>query len=562
MKMKIGRRRFLQNTAAVTVAAPVAASCGDDGGGSGTGSPPSPFFVHGVASGDPLQDSVVLWTRVTPQGDEATIDVQWIVATDPELSDQVTNGTASTSGDADFTVKVVADGLTAGTTYYYRFQVDGEVDVSPIGRTKTLPEGSVDRLRMAFVSCSNHPAGFFHAYRAIAEQRDLDVVLHLGDYFYEYAEMGYTVIGDQTVNGAEIDRVPEPDAETVTLADYRSRFAQYRRDPDLIEAHRQHAWITVWDDHETTNNAWRDGAQNHQPDTEGDWDERVDAALQAYYEWLPIREPGAIRNRREAYRRFIFGDLVDLFMLESRLVGRDEQVSPDGEDDVLTIDDPRLTNQSRQLLGVDQETWLFGGLRQSPARWKILGQQTMMAQLVDVRVQDAVVAANPDQWDGYVAARNRLLDVIENEGVSNVVVLTGDIHSSWANDIVRNPFADGGYDPETGAGSLAVEFVTPAVSSPTFAEAIGADDTLLRLLVPAFQEAHPHVKFFDVVNNGYALLDITPDRVQAEWYATGDRRMATPEDELLASYRVDDGTARLVDAGGRSRRRSGPPLAP
>jgi alkaline phosphatase D len=544
MKMKIGRRRFLQNTAAVTMAAPVAASCGDDGGGrgpSGMASPPSPFFLHGVASGDPFTDSVVLWTRVTPQGDEDDIGVRWELSTDAAFGDLVASGDATASASADFTVKVIPSGLEAGKTYYYRFQLADAEDRSPVGRTRTLPTGSVRQLRLAFVSCSNHPAGFFHAYRAIGERADLDAVLHLGDYFYEYGEGTF---GD----GDEIGRLPEPNAETVTLAQYRTRFAQYRRDPDLIEAHRQHPWIPVWDDHETTNNAWRGGAENHQPETEGDWDVRVDEALQAYYEWLPIREPGAGRTREEIYRRFTFGDLADLFMLESRLVGRDEQVDPGGEP--IALDDPRLTNQDRQLLGPEQEAWLFDGLRDSGARWKILGQQTMMAQLVDIRVQEVVAAGNTDQWDGYVAARNRLLDVIENDGVSNVVVLTGDIHSSWANDIARNPFVDGGYDRDTGAGSLAVEFVAPAVSSETFAAGLGIDGPLLDALVDSFATAHPHVRFFDIANNGWAMLDITRNRVQSEWYASGDVRVATPDNRFLAAYQVADGTSWLVEADG------------
>lgn len=239
-------------------------------------------FLHGVASGDPLADRVVLWTRVTGDADApAEIPVSWVIAEDPALKRIVGAGVTLTSQDVDFTVKIDAEGLKAEKTYYFRFRSLGHS--SPIGRTKTLPkkDRALERLRLAFASCSNYPYGFFNAYGAIAQRPDLDAVLHLGDYLYEYANGEY---GD----GSAIGRVPNPDREIVSLADYRARHAQYKTDPDLQEAHRQHPFIVVWDDHETTNNSWRDGAENHQPE-EGDFQARKAAAIQAYFEWMPLR---------------------------------------------------------------------------------------------------------------------------------------------------------------------------------------------------------------------------------------------------------------------------------
>ena len=239
-------------------------------------------FAHGVASGDPLRDRVILWTRVTPSAPDAPVRVRWRIASDPALRNIVNQGELMALAARDFTVKVDTLGLDPGRTYYYQFDAQGQA--SPIGRTRTLPSGAVTQTRLAVVSCSNMPFGFFNAYAAIAARFDLDAVLHLGDYFYEYGP-----------NDRHIDAPPgrdhTPAHELLTLADYRGRHAQYKTDIDLQAAHRQHPWITVWDDHESANDSWTGGAQNHNPEKgDGDWAARKTAATRAYAEWMPIRE--------------------------------------------------------------------------------------------------------------------------------------------------------------------------------------------------------------------------------------------------------------------------------
>lgn len=376
-------------------------------------------FQHGVASGDPLADRVILWTRVTPQDGAGTVAVGWTVAADPGFQQPVAGGRVLTGVARDFTVKVDATGLQPGRTYYYRFESQGAT--SPAGRMRTLPQGSTAHLRIAVASCSNHAAGLFNAYRRIAERTDLDLVLHLGDYLYEYGDGQYGSL-----------RPTEPASEIVTLTDYRTRHAQYKRDADLQELHRQHAVVPIWDDHETANDAWRAGAENHDPATEGLWAVRRAAALRAYYEWMPVREPA---DRRLAQRSFRLGDLAELTMLETRLAGRSKQLPAPipipGLGQGFTASGPFL-DPTRTLLGTAQETWLAETLASSPARWKLIGQGTMFAQLKALGRANADgggLFVNPDQWDGYPPCRDRVFDMIDAAG-GNVVVLTGDIHLS------------------------------------------------------------------------------------------------------------------------------------
>jgi alkaline phosphatase D len=534
--MAISRRTFLHTTPLALV--PLLPGCDDDG--------PlelGPLFQHGVASGDPLGDAVVLWTRVSVGGDApGAVEVEWVVSTDAELQDIVASGTASTDDSVDYTVKIDVGGLTAGTTYFYRFSALGQE--SPIGRTRTARDGATDRLRFALASCSNYPYGFFSAYAAIARRADLDAVLHLGDYLYEYAEGDYGA-------GAALGRTPDPAGEVFTLADYRSRHALYKSDPDLQEAHRQHPFIAIWDDHEVANDAWLDGAQNHQP-AEGDFLERKAAALQAYFEWMPVR-PVARDGQSRVYRSFRFGDLADLVMLDTRHTGRDLQVAD-------PCDAVALASAERQLLGAAQESWLFDELSQSKARgarWRLIGQQVMLAQVVNVLVPGNC-AFSTDQWDGYTAARARVLSALTDGAIDNVVVLTGDIHSSWGNDITPNPFDAAAYNPASGAGSVAVEIVTPGVTSP------GIEDPMLAAqLAEALLGTHPHVKFVDLNRRGYTVLDVTPERVLAEWYHVATITERRADEEFAAALQVASGTNHLTPADGPSAPRAdAAPLAP
>ena len=273
-------------------------------------------FAHGVASGDPGTTSVVLWTRVS--GSQGNVPVLWAVADNPDFRRPVATGSLTTNADRDYTAKAVATGLEPGKRYYYRFRASGTE--SPTGRTRTLPIGRVDKLVIAAVSCSNYPFGYFNAYEAVADDPEVDVVVHLGDYIYEYSEDGY---GGEA--GKRLGRIHDPRHEMVSLEDYRRRHAQYKTDRGSLAMHAMHPLIHTWDDHESTNNPWKDGAQNHQPE-EGDWEARRARSLQAYYEWMPSREPSD-RRPEERWDHFKFGDLASLYTLESRHTARSEQIN-------------------------------------------------------------------------------------------------------------------------------------------------------------------------------------------------------------------------------------------
>ena len=453
----------------------------------------NPVFRHGIASGDPLSDRVILWTRVTPLvGYTGTIDVEWIVARDPRMTRIVGRGSARTSAARDFTVKIDASSLDPATTYYYRFAALREQ--SYVGRTRTLPVANAPRVRFALASCANYPFGFFNVYGRIAARADLDAVLHLGDYFYEYANANYgnrPGIGDGTALG----RIHAPDKELLGLDDYRARYAQYREDPDLQAAHRQHPFIVIWDDHEYANNSWSGGAQNHQPN-EGSWGMRRRLAAQAWREWMPVRVES---EDVVGYRRFTFGGLADLFMLDTRITGRDEQVP-------IAKDVAAIERASRQLMGAAQEEWLFGGLRDSVRAkrpWQILGQQIMFSPQTPL----GAAGVATDSWEGYRAARGRVFDAAAAAGTSHLVVFTGDVHSSWAYDIARDPFAK--YDAQSGRGAIGSEIITSSVTSPSGVTAERA---------AALLKARPHLKFVEGEHRGYTVVDITRDRLQADWW--------------------------------------------
>lgn len=483
-------------------------------------------FQHGVASGDPLQDRVILWTRVTPMGPADEPAVRWVIARDPRLTRIVVRGETRAEARRDHTVKIDATGLDPATTYYYRFEARGTY--SAVGRTRTLPAGDARHARLAFASCANLPAGVFNAYACIARRHDLDAVLHLGDYLYEFGNGSY---GD----GAALARIPQPDRETVSLADYRQRHAQYKRDFDLQAAHRQHPFICIWDDHEVANDAWSDGASNHDPGLgEGEWWLRKRVAIRAYLEWMPVRERAAPEEDR-IYRSFRFGNLADLLMLDTRLAGRDSQVAghrlAGGDSDAQ---DPALCNTARTLLGYEQEDWLDVRLRRSQSsgtRWRLLGQQVMLAPLSCDAGRSVL---NVDQWDGYPAARRRLFDGLRDGGVDNLVVLTGDAHASFAAELRTDPWHDNTSRP------LGIEFVTPAITSPGI-----EDDDEARRLGARLHRGSPHLRYIDLQRRGYGLLDLTPERVQGEiWHLD---TVATPSrtEWMSAAFFSEPGDGRL-----------------
>jgi alkaline phosphatase D len=493
--MSLSRRALFQNLGVLGAVAALPLGCDD----------PAPEedspFDHGVASGDPLPDAVILWTRVTTTA--PSVDVKWEISTSREFGGIDASGTVTTNAERDYTVKVDAKGLRPGTTYFYRFTADGKA--SPIGRTKTAPGGSLARLRLGVVSCSSLAHGYFHAYRHLATRLELDAIVHLGDYIYEYGDQEY---GDV--------RKYEPPHEIISLADYRKRYGQYRRDTDLAAVHQQFPFITVWDDHETADNSWSGGAKNHAA-SEGDYAARRAAAARAYSEWMPIRD----QDGGKIYRGLVFGDLVDLIMLDTRIIGRVEPIEKKT--------DAAYADATRQVLGTEQETWLGDRLKSSTAKWQVLGQQIVVASFP--------VFFNGDAWDGYPGARERLNVMLETHASKNIVVLTGDIHMSFAFELPRDPKSPD-YDPTTGKGSLGVEFVVPGVTSPGF------PDQLANVATGLVKD-NPHLKYADANQRGYLVLDITPERVQSAWYHYTEvaEKQATPK--FSAAWSVKAGSKAL-----------------
>ena len=536
------RRQFLAAAGAAGAAVvapalrPVAAALGAGDG--------QVRFLHGVASGDPLTDRVILWTRVTLPSPEP-VNVQWEVATDPALRHVVATGRALADPTNDATVKVDAAGLEPARTYWYRFR-HGRV-ASSVGRTRTAAAGPLDHARFAVVTCGDYNRGLFSAYGRVAERDDLDAVIHLGDYIYEHGRQ---------------DRVRPtiPAKECVTVDDYRQRYASYRLDPNLAALHQRHPMIWVWDDHETCDGTWREGADptNHGDDeTDGTWAARKSAALRAALEWMPVRTVDPA-NPERIYRRFAFGDLVDLFMLDTRRIGRDEPITDGGvvPETEFFRQEGAFVDPNRQLLGADQERWLFDGLRSSSTRWRFLGNQVVLSHLKVVGVPDATgqaVYANPDQWDGYAPARDRLLDVLA--GVDDVVVLTGDVHASMAFEVSRDPADPTIYDPATSRGTLAVELVAPSVSSagdpkPVTEPPSDSDDVVdlvASLNGDALRAANPHLKYVRTQRNGHLLVDVTRDAVTAEYWLVPQVSTPTSEQALDKTYVVRAGSPRLVE---------------
>lgn len=509
-------------------------------------------FYHGVASGDPLSDRVIIWTRVTPEElSETPIEVDWSVATDPDLEEIIASGTFTTGTDRDFTVKVDVTGLNSGTTYYYGFSALGKASLT--GKTKTTPVGDQEKhLKFGVVSCSNYQAGFFNAYARLAERTDLDAIIHLGDYIYEYADKGY---GNGSVWQ---DRPLDPAHEIVSLEDYRTRYSTYRLDTNLVRAHQQHPFITVWDDHESANDSFKEGAENHDPAEEGDWSERKRNAKQAYFEWMPIRDNAL----KQVYRTVQYGDQMELILLDTRLEGREQQID--------NISNEALYHPDRTILGSTQKSWLLDRLLHSTARWKIIGQQVLFSQFhVGWAGPFAQVSYNEaestflDIWDGYPAERSQIVSFLEEQQIDNVVILTGDFHSSFGFDIADPPvevtlrdtaglgpqpfYSPSEYDPVTGAGSRAVEFATPSITSANFDEnSTSLIAQVLQILINQevrlaggtieLGNPNPHMKYVDLVRHGYFILDVQAEKVQANWYYSPILEISTQESFGTAYY--------------------------
>tara|TARA_R110002110_G_scaffold205066_7_gene417286 strand:- start:441475 stop:443211 length:1737 start_codon:yes stop_codon:yes gene_type:complete len=501
-------------------------------------------FLHGVASGDPLGDRIILWTRVTPER-EGAVQVDWELASDPDFNNLISSGSGVTTAGVDYTVKVDADGLEPATDYYFRFLTGDKISVT--GKTRSAPTGALAAASLAVVSCSNYPAGYFHVYRDIANQ-DVEAVLHLGDYLYEYAIDGYA-----SEQAEALERQVQPPTELLSLADYRIRYAQYRGDTDLQACHAAHPFIIVWDDHEVANDAWREGAENHDPQTEGSFTDRRAAAIQAWYEWLPVRPPAD--EQEIIYRRFRYGDLIDLLMLDTRIIGRDQQVSYSDFVSGGMIDSAAARaatgDSSRTLLGETQREWLKAALTDSTATWQVLGQQVLMgrqplpepivralspefasenslneataAVLAAVAAKnkppqdrtpeeqallDSSIPFNPDAWDGYDFEREEIL-FHASQVSSRLVALAGDTHNSWASQLT---LADG--------TPVGVEFAAPSVSSPGAEAVIGLDAAAL--FAPLAVQLMDDLRYANLVNRGYLTVTFSATEVAARWQYVSD----------------------------------------
>ncbi len=566
-------------------------------------------FYHGVASGDPLEDGIIIWTRVTTN--DASVPVRWSIATDSKMTQIVKQGQVITNQDKDYTVKIDVKDLNAFTTYYYQFEALGIQSI--IGKTRTAPakEDHVNNLRFAVVSCSNYQNGYFNAYNQIASRSDIDAVIHLGDYIYEYESGGYGY-------SDEIGRGHLPENEIITLDDYRVRYSYYRLDPMLRNVHQQHPFINIWDDHEFANDANKYGAQNHSPETEGSWEVRKNNAHKAYFEWMPVRA-NTIEQYR-LYRTISYGKLMDLIMLDTRIEGRDTQVNSSknlisaaasntefkqyaknviakkdltNKEDVkeiltnmlpmiLTISSDSKKNQVglskeefktvvhsfadfiiekkntgieskrqreleallrkgvvydeqfnskenkatyKSILGSEQFNWLTDQLSISTAKWRIIGNQVMVMPWNGVPSNDA--------WDGYAEERDRLLNYIKTNSITNIVVLTGDIHSTFAGEIRYKDECE------------MCEFVVPSVTSQNLDFLGGLASGVVEFYTKLLNK---HIKDVDMDNHGYFVLDVTENKVQADWFDIDDLSKPVIGEKRSRSWYVNTNDCRIREA--------------
>jgi len=519
-------------------------------------------FRHGVASGDPFQNSVVLWTRITTEriGD---VDVSWKVFSDAPLTKQIASGALITNASRDHCVKIIVDGLDSGRTYFFQFQA-GQA-VSPIGETRTLPEGDTPELRFAVTSCANWQHGYFNTYDAIAkraEDQPYNALIHLGDYYYEYGALETPRLAD---------RIHDPKHEIITLEDYRKRHAQYRSDASLQAVTAAMPLIAVWDDHETSNDSWETGAQNHQSETEGDWDARRQAALRAYYEWMPIREPKPGRVRSDIYRDFRFGNLASLTCVETRLTARAEPIIIEsyideisGEDGAEKFRKNVLYAPDREMFGSDQQDFILNSLRQSKqddVTWRLLANQVIMGRLltpdfspyiskdaiekIEVdwpEIRDFLTLSKynmpvyPDSWDGYPVAREAFYQALDSEDINDVLVLTGDAHEFWLNDLT----SDSGT-------KIGMEVVTSSVSSETLTAYLGESTADHNLLLT---QENPDAKYYNALECGFIDLTLNPAKATV--------RMMSVDTVMSRDYLLKEAARFTIRKSGKTIKASSP----
>jgi alkaline phosphatase D len=475
-------------------------------------------FTHNVASGEPGPDSMLLWTRYVPAAGDNAIRLDAEVALDRDFTKPISGGSVQTGPWRDWTAKITVDGLKPGTLYWYRF-VAPDGSKSPVGRTKTLPVGDAGRFGLGVFSCSNLPYGWFNAYGHAAARSDLDLWLHVGDYLYEYGTPAATDV--RVLN----DRALAPGHEILAIADYRMRYACYRADPDLQRLHQMAPMVAFWDDHESSNDSWEGGAQNHQPAKEGDWNLRRAAAMQVYREWMPVSD--------EPWKAYPIGTLATLYRTESRLLARTKQAdigatfnAADPDAALKAFRDGIWHDPSATMLGSTQESWLAHALKANArsTAWQLVGMGTILGRTV--MPQEAVSWLRPDaseksiasfpnnaraaklglpmwmdRWDGYPAARSRLLKAAQAAD-ADLVMLSGDSHNAWAYALVEDGKPAG------------VEFAGHAVTSQGMEGSMAADPAIV---ARGFIAANPELKWADTSRRGYMMLEVTPERVTGEW---------------------------------------------
>lgn len=539
--MSMSRRKFLQLSGALSLAlsAPIVISRAED-----TKSPDIPIsdvdFEYGVASGDPEAQRIMLWTRATPRQDTTAVTVHWQVAKDESFEHIVRTGSATTFAHRDYTIKVDVQQLDPDHRYFYRFI--GQNKQSTVGRTRTLAASGLERLKIAVFSCSNYPAGHFHAYREAMQQGDIDVTVHLGDYIYEYGMGGYATQRAESMGRA---LASDNAGEIYTLDDYRKRYQLYRKDHDLQLMHSSAPCIAVWDDHEITNDTWVAGAENHDA-SEGDFFARRAAAIQAYYEWMPIRPPEGEQSLR-IYRTFDFADLFSLHMLDTRIIKRAQQLeyanftdASSGQFDAAGFQ--QRMGEYRTMLGHEQRSWLQQKMQQSSAHWQIIGQQVLMSRmhlpaelmanqelervpelLADLlplkqralrgetlnqheqqRIRQ-VMPYNLDAWDGYPVERELVYQDWQSID-KPIVVLSGDTHNAWHNEL-----------RDQSGQRVGVEFATPSVSSPGMEYYLQLDDTSAQQTAAALQTLIDDLQYCNIHQRGFMTLDIKRSRIDVEW---------------------------------------------
>ena len=492
-------------------------------------SQPGRGFTHGVASGEPGPDRVLLWTRF--QADQDT-PLEFEVSDSVDFTRKIAGGSIAARAENDWCCKTFAEGLEPAQSYYFRF-IAPDGSISDIGRTRTLPEGPADRFRMAVFSCANIGFGWFNAYAHAAADGNFDCVLHLGDYFYEYAPGTYPST-DETVSGRSV----WPSHELVALADYRERYAAYRQDPDLRRLHQLFPMIAVWDDHESANDSWEGGAENHQPDSEGEWSVRKAAAMKAYREWMPVSD--------EPWAEYEVGDLATLYRLETRLTARAKQFSlgdvlrggsspEEAKAALIAFRDGDYRDPARELLGSAQQGWLAEGFSRSKAAgktWQVLVQQVLMGNLIS---SPSLAAALPkdapdyirqrvlagamagaegvpfsmDAWDGYPAARRRVFEAALSAD-ANLISLAGDTHNAWA------------FDLDLEGTPVGVEFGGQSVTSPGFEGYLPQvpPDVLARDAVAT----NAQLQWMDSSRRGYMAVELTPGSATSEYRFLGSVR--------------------------------------